>query len=177
MRALVDNGGDLARATSLLLGLLAILAAAAAMLSPMGPSALAGWALEVLGAGFLTVLGLLELAALFAVVKMLSVPRPHVDFWQSVALQAAGAVTSLALTFTLLGISLGIGSLAGQPLTPDTVQDVIQELTANFSLAFMTTVVGLPSATLLRAVAVIAGNRRRLLDDLTHSPLNQEMTS
>jgi len=100
-----------------------------------------------------------------------------VDFWQSVALQAAGAVTSLALTFTLLGISLGIGSLAGQPLTPDTVQDVIQELTANFSLAFMTTVVGLPSATLLRAVAVIAGNRRRLLDDLTHSPLNQEMTS
>ena len=78
------------------------------------------------------------------------------DYWFAVGMQAANGVTTLALTFTLLGISLGIGSLAGQTLTPETVQTVIRDLTANFSLAFMTTVVGLPVSAGLRALLVIS---------------------
>ena len=75
--------------------------------------------------------------------------------WVEVGTQAANGVTTLALTFTLLGISLGIGSLADQALTPSSIQKVIADMTANFSLAFMTTVIGLPLSALLRSLIVI----------------------
>jgi hypothetical protein len=70
-------------------------------------------------------------------------------------LHAANGIATLALTYTLFGISLGIGDLAGQNLTPDTVQAVIRGLTERFSLAFMTTVIGLPTSALLRALLSI----------------------
>jgi hypothetical protein len=69
-------------------------------------------------------------------------------------------VSTVALTYTLLGISLGIGSLAGRPLDPTTIQPIITELTRYFSLAFMTTVVGLPTAAALRALVLITDARR-----------------
>jgi hypothetical protein len=75
--------------------------------------------------------------------------------WAEIGLQAANGISTLALTFTLLGISLGIGSLSNQTLTPESVQGIIGQLTAQFSMAFMTTVVGLPVATLFRAIISI----------------------
>jgi hypothetical protein len=71
--------------------------------------------------------------------------------WTETGMQAANGISTLALTFTLLGISLGIGSLSNQTLTPESVQGIISQLTAQFSMAFMTTVIGLPTATLFRA--------------------------
>ena len=50
-----------------------------------------------------------------------------------------------------------IGSLAGQSLTPETIQEVIRVLTENFSMAFMTTIIGLPTSAVLRAMLLIAG--------------------
>ena len=76
----------------------------------------------------------------------------HKDYWSEVGLQSANGISTLALTFTLFGISMGIGSLSDQPLSQDNVENVISELTGQFSIAFMTTVVGLPTAALLRAV-------------------------
>ena len=73
------------------------------------------------------------------------------NFLYDVGMQAANGISTLALTFTLLGISLGIGTLSEQPLTPSSVNAVIGELTKQFSMAFMTTVVGLPSSATLRA--------------------------
>jgi len=73
------------------------------------------------------------------------------DFLYEAGLQAANGISTLALTFTLLGISLGIGTLSDQPLTPSSVNSIIGELTKQFSMAFMTTVVGLPSSAILRA--------------------------
>ena len=55
----------------------------------------------------------------------------------------------------MLGISLGIGTLAEEQLTPDTVQAVVKNLTKHFSLAFMTTVVGLPCSAILRSLIQI----------------------
>jgi hypothetical protein len=78
-----------------------------------------------------------------------------VNYWFEVGQQAAGGVATLALTFTLLGLSLGIGSLADQDISPDTISQIIQGLTEHFSTAFMTTVVGLPSANALRAFVSI----------------------
>ena len=73
------------------------------------------------------------------------------DFIYDAGMQAANGISTLALTFTLLGISLGIGTLSNQPLTASTVNIIIGELTKQFSMAFMTTVVGLPSSAILRA--------------------------
>jgi hypothetical protein len=72
-------------------------------------------------------------------------------FLHEAGLHAANGISTLALTYTLLGISLGIGTLAEQPLTASTVNSLIGELTAQFSMAFMTTVIGLPSSGILRA--------------------------
>ena len=75
--------------------------------------------------------------------------------WTRAAMHFADGISTLALTFTLLGISLGIGTLAEKPLTPDTIHIVIKDLTKHFSLAFMTTVFGLPASAVLRALVQI----------------------
>ncbi len=52
-----------------------------------------------------------------------------------------------------------ISTLAHEALTPDSVQGIIQELTGKFSMAFMTTVVGLPIAAVLRTMLVVTQAR------------------
>jgi len=120
------------------------------------------WTLDVLGIGFIVLLVGLIIISVFSLVRLSGAEtQDHRSrFWLEVGLQAAGGVATLALTFTLLGISLGIGGLAGQPLTPETVQPIIRDLTANFSLAFMTTVIGLPIAAALRALLLVANEKR-----------------
>ena len=83
-------------------------------------------------------------------------------FWQDLGFQAAGGIATLSLTFTLLGISLGIGSLSAQTISPDTIQDIISGLTRNFSMAFMTTVVGLPTSAILRAMISLKSSYQRV---------------
>lgn len=157
-RAVSRNVAHGSQAASYLLGGLVLATAIAVTLLSQDVSAITGWALDVLGVGFLVLLGGLIFATLFSLIRMNgAIDREEErDYWFAVGMQAANGVTTLALTFTLLGISLGIGSLAGQNLTPETVQSVIRDLTANFSLAFMTTVVGLPVSAGLRAVLVIS---------------------
>ncbi|MGB0630766.1 MAG: hypothetical protein ACPGRZ_08725 [Alphaproteobacteria bacterium] len=149
------------QAASYLLGGLVLAIAVAVTLLSQDVTAITGWALDVLGAGFLFLLATLVFTTLFSLVRMNGHGTRHSDreYWYAVGMQAANGVTTLALTFTLLGISLGIGSLAGQNLTPETVQGVIRDLTANFSLAFMTTVVGLPVSAALRALLVISAKK------------------
>ncbi|MGB0671481.1 MAG: hypothetical protein ACPGNT_08285 [Rhodospirillales bacterium] len=153
------------QAASYLLGGVVIAAAGASVLWDAGTQDLAGWVLDVLGLGFVGLLGGLVFLALFAFVRLRSADSSDERaFWLGVGVQAANGVTTLALTFTLLGISLGIGSLAGQDLTPETVQGVIRDLTANFSLAFMTTVIGLPVAALLRSALIVQHGRLELAE-------------
>lgn len=160
-RALSRNMAHGSQAASYLLGGLVLATAIAVTLLSQDVSAITGWALDVLGIGFLALLATLVFATLFSLVRMNGADTTDAgrDYWFAVGMQAANGVTTLALTFTLLGISLGIGSLAGQELTPETVQTVIRDLTANFSLAFMTTVVGLPVSAGLRALLVISSRK------------------
>lgn len=152
-------------AVSYVLGGVVIVAALAVMTQSTDVSHIAGWALNVLGVSFLVLLGTLAFVALFGWVRLTRLPDTASDadrdYWLEFGVQAANGVTTLALTYTLLGISLGIGSLAGQDLTPETVQAVIRDLTANFSLAFMTTVVGLPTSALLRSLLVVTRARQK----------------
>lgn len=83
------------------------------------------------------------------------------DPWWEAGIQAASGIATLALTFTLLGISIGIGSLAGTELTPETVPGVISTLTEQFGRAFMTTIVGLPTSHALRALLAVNATQRR----------------
>jgi hypothetical protein len=146
------------RALSYFLGAAVLgLALALAMGAPE-PGEILAWAGRVLGGVFIGCLALLILATLYCWQRLLDRDlRPlQRRAWHEAGLHAANGITTLALTYTLFGISLGIGELAGQNLTPDTVQDVIRGLTERFSLAFMTTVIGLPASALLRALLSIS---------------------
>ena len=154
--ALLDGGSQ---ALSYYLGALVLGLAAAAIFDLPQPSEIIAWAMRVLGFTFLALLSALILAALYGWVRLTrpSVPLDQRQAWQEAGMHAANGVATLGLTYTLFGISLGIGELAGQELTPATVQEVIRGLTERFSLAFMTTVIGLPTSALLRALLSISG--------------------
>ena len=163
-----DSGS---RAISFLLGLAALALATSVAIGTLRPGEIARLILETFGTAFLILLVALIFAALLCWVRQTGLGhdgarrRP----WSEAALQAADGISTLALTFTLLGISLGIGTLAERALTPETVQLVVRDLTKHFSLAFMTTVVGLPVSAALRALVrvtearLVAEEPRRLV--------------
>lgn len=162
---LVDTGS---RTLSYLLGGLVVILAVAVMATSTSVPDITSWVNKVFGITFVLLLGGLVFTALFCWVRIThDSARPAADgVWLEAGLQAASGITTLALTYTLLGISLGIGSLAGQDLNPETVQYVIRGLTDNFSLAFMTTVVGLPISAVLRTMLLVtnARNRQRAIE-------------
>ena len=149
------------QATSYLLGGLVVALALTAFATSMSLSEIAAWARDVLGLTFALALGGLIFIALLSWVKIGQLHNDAVAYqpWLTAGVQAANGVATLALTYTLLGISLGIGSLAGKDLNPDTVRLVIQGLTENFSMAFMTTVIGLPTAAVLRTLLTVTNAR------------------
>ena len=138
-------------------GVAVILLAVASGLSPKRPFEVLTWLQEAFGWAFAVPYAFLIALGAYAVMRVIECPDSR--FARELGLQTASGMATLALTFTLLGISLGIGSLTGAALTPENVQEVVADLTAHFSLAFMTTVVGLPSAALLRAAIVLCAVR------------------
>ena len=150
--------GAACQASSYLIGGAAILLAFAVMMTGASVGEISHWAADVLGLTFAALLAGLVFVCLLAWVKVTQRPAlPSRERWLVGGIQAANGIATLALTYTLLGISLGIGVLAEQELSPETVQGVIRELTENFALAFMTSVIGLPTSALLRAMLVVAG--------------------
>jgi len=146
--------GHAGRALSILLGVSVIALALSSYGTAAPPADVLDWMWRTLGAAYIGLLLLLAGAAVFCWVSMMGGNRRR-ELWLQAGLQAAGAIATVSLTFTLLGISLGIGSLAEAELTPDTVQGVIADLTDKFSLAFFTTVLGLPVSVALRALLLI----------------------
>ena len=147
------------QASSLLIGGLIILTGVTILSTGTPASEVAGWAWEVLGLTFIALLASLVFTCLLCWLKVRHAEAWEREPWLVGGVQAANGIATIALTYTLLGISLGIGGLAGQELTPDTVQGVIQDLTKSFSMAFMTTVIGLPTSAALRALLLVAGAR------------------
>ena len=148
---------NFSRAGSYVLGALILSLATVAATSGMSVSAIAQWAQEIFGISFIVLISLLIFLVLLSCSQMFQSVKSGENcvFWNETGEHSANAVATLALTYTLLGISLGIGTLADQELTPQTIQPVIRGLTEHFSLAFMTTVVGLPTAAILRAIVAI----------------------
>lgn len=152
MRAVLLAFDTGSRAAALMLGGIVLALAVVAMATPWTAADVAQWAEHVFGATFIALMGGLIFATIFCWVRL---RQTGGKVWLEGGLQAAAAITTLALTYTLLGISLGVGTLAAHELTPETVRPVIQELTHNFSLAFLTTVVGLPVSAVLRTALML----------------------
>jgi hypothetical protein len=174
MRALLDIASPGARALSYLLGFTVIGLASAVMITETQITDIVAWSERIFGSLFLIVICGLVFVAALALVKVSgrAVSAPGVRTWFEAGIQAANAIATLALTYTLLGISLGIGSLANHDLNPQTIQDVIKGLTDNFSMAFMTTVVGLPMSAGLRAALLVAFSRAQERDHSIHQTLS-----
>ena len=168
MRGLLDLADTGSRSLSVLLGLVAVGLAVAVSATSMDPRGIAEWALDMFGPTFIVFCGSLVFLSLFAWTRMIRTrfKVTERELWLETGLHAASGVATLALTYTLFGISLGIGTLADQPLNPQTVGGIIQDLTRHFSLAFLTTVVGLPTSALLRALILITDRRLDTKEDI-----------
>ena len=115
------------------------------------------WLNTAFGPLFLTLFSVLCGIGVYAILQLKESGTASIKpaVWYELGQQAASGIATLALTFTLLGISLGIDALSQQALTPETVSSVIQALTKHFSSAFMTTVVGLPTAHIIRSILAV----------------------
>ena len=161
--SLSQNFGLGGRAISVVLGSLVILMAGLSLSNNLAASDIFSWTVDVLGLGFITLTLMLVFVSVFSSLKILEtrgqIASDETDAfrrkWMLSGLQACNGIATIALTFTLLGISLGIGSLSHGGLTPDTVNDIIAELTNHFSMAFMTSVIGLPLSAVLRTMLIL----------------------
>lgn len=136
-----------------IIGIAVISLALVSYFTELSISALFAWFERFFSSVFVVIYGLLVALGTYAIVQLKDLN--YGNYWQEVGQQAGNAIATLALTFTLLGISLGIGTLAEQPLSPENVQVLVSGLTKQFSMAFMTTVIGLPTATIIRALVCI----------------------
>lgn len=155
LRSGLDSGS---RTLSCFLGVVVLGLFVAALATALDAGDILTWAREVFGVTFLLALSALAITALHCWMRLAAGGAPDGVYLET-GLHAANGIATLALTYTLLGISLGIASLAGHDLGPETIQAVIGGLTRHFSMAFLTTVVGLPTSAVLRAMLMIRARR------------------
>ena len=152
--------GSTMLALSWFLGLIVIIISLTTFTTGMAPAQILRWGLDMLGGTFLLLLSALVITTMFCCVRLVDSvshvpPDPGRQKWLQAGLQACNGIATLALTFTLLGISLGIGQLSNSSLTPDSIDKVIASLTDDFSMAFLTSVIGLPLSAILRTVLIV----------------------
>lgn len=146
-----------AKAMSILLGGAVIGIAVASAITGWSFDVIVEWSEKIFGGLFVVMFAGLLYASVLALIKVhgRSAAEPGVRAWFESGVQASSGIATLALTYTLLGISLGIGSLSSQELNPATIPQVIKGLTEHFSMAFMTTVLGLPVSAALRSALLV----------------------
>lgn len=145
------------------LGCMAIALALVSWFTNMQVGDIMAWLEQYFGMSFIMFYLCLCCSAIYCVYKIAHCQ--HMTFFYQLGMHAANGVSTLALTYTLLGISLGIGTLSNQHLSPENVNEIISQLTAQFSIAFMTTVLGLPSAAILRALLGLTLVRQQTKDN------------
>jgi hypothetical protein len=150
------------RAFAVLGGLVVIGLALIQLLLGVAPKDLFAATKDMLGVLFMTLAVGLVLTVMIAVARVrdAKLDSQSKSVWLHIGLHAANGIATVALTFTLFGISTGIGELAASDLNIDTINMVITSLTDRFSMAFMTSVVGLPLSALMRVVVGVVGKRQ-----------------
>ena len=123
--------------------------------SDANPSFIFEWLVSTLGYSFLIITTFLTFIAIISIINISNYKDIRRKFWFETGLQVSNLISTLALTYTLLGISLGIGELSSSKLDIDTINQTISKLTQQFSMAFMTSVIGLPLSGLFRSLLII----------------------
>ena len=168
-----------AKAISILLGITVLSIAILSAVTGWTPANIMEWSERHFSGTFITIFTLLVFLALLSLVKVYgrSSREPGVRPWFECGIQAANTISTLALTFTLLGISIGISSLSDQELNPHSIPSVIKSLTDQFSIAFMTTVIGLPVSAALRSILTVCRVRAEDISVTTipHKSTQQEI--
>jgi len=150
------------RALAVFGGLVVIGLALTLLLFGVAPKDLFAAAKDTLGILFIALAVGLVLTVIIAVAKICDaqLDGQSKSVWLHIGLHAANGIATVALTFTLFGISAGIGELAAGDLNINTINTVIASLTDHFSMAFMTSVVGLPLSALMRVIVGVSGKRQ-----------------
>ena len=123
--------------------------------SDANPSFIFEWLVSTLGYSFLIITIFLTFIAIISIINISNYKNIRRKFWFETGLQVSNLISTLALTYTLLGISLGIGELSSSKLDIEIINQTISKLTPQFSMAFMTSVIGLPLSGLLRSLLII----------------------
>lgn len=119
------------------------------------PSEVFNMATSILGSTFILLISLLTLFSIICISNIVILKLHEKKFWFETGIQLSNLISTIALTYTLLGISLGIGELSSSKLDVDTINETISKLTEQFSMAFMTSVIGLPLSGILRSILII----------------------
>ena len=143
------------QAISLLLGTLIVILLIYVLTTNNDPSFIFNWLISVLGNTFIVFLLFLSITSIICIINVCSVEESKKKLWFESGLQLSNLIATIALTYTLLGISLGIGELSASKLEVGTINQTISRLTNQFSMAFMTSVIGLPLSGILRSILVI----------------------
>ena len=159
MNYLTFGFNNMSQVFSIFLGLIVLVLASYMIVSGNHPSELILWSLSILGLTFVMCLLVLIFGTLFCILKLTKSSVRVSKFWFETGLQFANGISTLALTFTLLGISLGIGELSISKLDINSINQTIGNLTNKFSMAFLTSVIGLPLSSIFRAVLIILFER------------------
>ena len=141
--------------TSWFFGLLIIIFFIYVITTGNHPKKMLEWSFSILGTTFIIIFSSLVFASLFCIFKLNISTKFKKKFWLEVGMQVSNSISIIALTFTLLGISLGIGELSSAKLDLTTINQTIGKLTEQFSMAFMTSVIGLPVSAIFKSVLII----------------------
>ena len=128
-------------------------------------------ATSILGSTFILLISLLTFFSIICITNVITLKLYEKKLWFETGIQLSNLISTIALTYTLLGISLGIGDLSSSKLDVDTINETISKLTEQFSMAFMTSVVGLPLSGILRSILIICYEYNRKYSNLNNQQL------
>ena len=132
------------QAISIFLGCILISLVFFVYLTENEPFEVFNMATSILGSTFILLISLLTFFSIICITNVITLKLYEKKLWFETGIQLSNLISTIALTYTLLGISLGIGELSSSKLDVDTINETISKLTEQFSMAFMTSVVGLP---------------------------------
>ena len=149
IKLLLNKLNYISESISWFIGSVAIMFFVYMMVTGQNPDMLINWGVSTLGLLFIVIFITQLILTLFCLVQLNQTEIQNRRYWFEFGLQVSNSISTIALTFTLFGISMGIGELSTSNLDISTINKTISKLTEQFSMAFMTSVVGLPTLSLI----------------------------
>ena len=148
IKLLLNKFNNISQSISWFIGSVAIMFFIYMMVTGQNPDILINWGVSTLGLLFIIIFITQLILTLFCLVQLNQTKIQNRRYWFEFGLQVSNSISTIALTFTLFGISMGIGELSTSNLDISTINKTISKLTEQFSMAFMTSVVGLPTSAI-----------------------------